>query len=302
MKKTLGSIIIIILFAHAVLIAQNPIPNGGFEDWGGNTPDYWAASTNIPGVGEPITKSTDSFSGLYSARGEVLLTANSLHYPVLYTGSLTDPSFPVSDRYYVLSGYYKFFPQGEDRFNVLVAFGNYTSSVSLEKNLEISSGADAYTYFQVEVNYDLVSVNWTPQYGHISFTISAHPDSQDVHAGSAYYVDHLTFDGQPVNIKEHSAEIPSTFILEQNYPNPFNPSTKIKFSIPAENENFRQVKFVSLKIYDILGNETAVLVNEIKEPGNYEIEFDASNLSSGIYFYELKSGYFSQTRKLVLVK
>jgi hypothetical protein len=83
--------------------------------------------------------------------------------------------------------------------------------------------------------------------------------------------------------------------LEQNYPNPFNPSTTIKFSIP-------QNEFVTLKVYDILGNEVADLVNEQTVAGSYEVRFDASNLASGIYVYTLKAGNFSQTSKLMLMK
>jgi hypothetical protein len=93
---------------------------------------------------------------------------------------------------------------------------------------------------------------------------------------------------------------PSTFSLEQNFPNPFNPSTKIKFTIPQEVRGERRK--LSLKVYDILGNEIASLVNEELTAGEYEVEFDGANLISGIYFYELKAGSFIQTKKMVLMK
>jgi endonuclease I/DNA/RNA endonuclease YhcR with UshA esterase domain len=109
--------------------------------------------------------------------------------------------------------------------------------------------------------------------------------------------------------------IPSKFSLKQNYPNPFNPSTTIQFSIPsvivrqAHYDNtdvtLRQAQsdiLVTLKVYDILGKEVATLVNENKPAGNYEIKFDGSNLSSGIYFYKLQSGSFAETKKLLLLK
>lgn len=83
--------------------------------------------------------------------------------------------------------------------------------------------------------------------------------------------------------------------LYQNYPNPFNPFTKINFSIPKSS-------FVTLKIYDMLGKIITTLVNEEKSIGNYEIEFDANNLSSGIYFYQIRSGSFIETKKLVLLR
>ncbi len=91
-----------------------------------------------------------------------------------------------------------------------------------------------------------------------------------------------------------------TFSLDQNYPNPFNPSTKIKYTIPSAGTSV--MKFVQLKVYDVLGNEVAVLVNKEQAAGNYEIEFDASNLSSGIYFYKLTSGSFVETKKMLLMK
>ncbi len=85
------------------------------------------------------------------------------------------------------------------------------------------------------------------------------------------------------------------FELEQNYPNPFNPSTIIKYAISNK-------QFVSLKVYDVLGNHVATLINEEKPEGNYKIEFDASNLSSGIYYYRIVAGSFTDTKKMILLK
>ena len=98
------------------------------------------------------------------------------------------------------------------------------------------------------------------------------------------------------------------FKLEQNYPNPFNPSTKIKYSIPnVIASETKQSQFVSLKIYDILGNEVATLVNDEQPAGTYEVEFSVAQVSrpvlpSGVYFYKLKSGSFIETKKMVLIK
>ncbi len=92
-----------------------------------------------------------------------------------------------------------------------------------------------------------------------------------------------------------SEKIPSEYTLAQNYPNPFNPSTNIVFSI-------KENGFVLLKVYDILGKEVATLVNEQKPAGNYEVEFDASTLSSGMYIYKIQSGNFIETKKMLLMK
>jgi hypothetical protein len=88
---------------------------------------------------------------------------------------------------------------------------------------------------------------------------------------------------------------PSEFILYQNYPNPFNPTTKIGFRISG-------FGFVVLKVFDALGNEVVKLVDEEKPAGEYEIEFNASNLSSGIYFYRLSVGTFTETKKMLLLR
>ena len=96
-------------------------------------------------------------------------------------------------------------------------------------------------------------------------------------------------------IDEKSNNIPNQFELSQNFPNPFNPVTTIKYQVP-------ELSFVTLKIYDVLGSEIITLVNEEKPIGSYEIEFDATGLSSGIYFYKLQAGSFVETKKMILLK
>jgi hypothetical protein len=93
----------------------------------------------------------------------------------------------------------------------------------------------------------------------------------------------------------HSSFRPTTTSLSQNYPNPFNPSTEIRYSI-------RDGGPVTLKMFDVLGREVAVLVNEEKEPGEYLVNWNAENFASGMYFYELKAGSFRDVKKLVLVR
>lgn len=106
--------------------------------------------------------------------------------------------------------------------------------------------------------------------------------------------------------------LPTRFYLSQNYPNPFNPTTRIKYTIPAVIASEAKNLNVQLKVYDVLGNEIAVLVNEEKPAGNYEVVFSALggsasggntyNLSSGIYFYQLRAGSFIETKKMVLLR
>jgi hypothetical protein len=101
-----------------------------------------------------------------------------------------------------------------------------------------------------------------------------------------------------IGIRVISSEVPDKYSLYQNYPNPFNPSTNIRYQITNSNSN----GLVVLKVYDVLGKEVTTLVNEKQSPGIYEATFDGSNLSSGVYFYKLSAGDFSQIRKMTLVK
>jgi hypothetical protein len=96
-------------------------------------------------------------------------------------------------------------------------------------------------------------------------------------------------------INHTSSIVPQTFLLYQNYPNPFNPATKIRFSLPKSS-------FATIVIYDVLGRELKTLVNEQLNAGTYEAEWSADKFSSGVYYYKLIAGDFSETRKAVLIK
>lgn len=120
-----------------------------------------------------------------------------------------------------------------------------------------------------------------------------------------------------VGINDNLTNIPTDISLSQNYPNPFNPTTNIEYSIPQSFvpnsfQNLNTSKYpkqilddnikVSLKVYDVLGKEIKTLVNEIQKPGNYNIQFNGADLPSGVYFYQLKYGIFSQTKKMLILK
>lgn len=145
----------------------------------------------------------------------------------------------------------------------------------------------------------------------INDTVWIAPDNwivQDIVPGQ--YVDNLTLLGvtaftipglqtkltdEITAVAENENSIPTTFSLDQNYPNPFNPSTKISWQSPVSGHQ-------TLKVYDVIGNEVATLVDDFRSAGRYEVTFDASGLSSGIYFYKLQAGNFVETRKMILLK
>jgi len=114
--------------------------------------------------------------------------------------------------------------------------------------------------------------------------------SSSTYPGNGY----LSYKIDPVSVTKEDIKI-LNFQLFQNYPNPFNPSTRIQYSV-ASGQN------VTLKVFDVLGNEVATLVNELKVPGVYTVQFDGGDLTSGVYFYKLQSGSFVQTKKFVLMK
>ena len=114
---------------------------------------------------------------------------------------------------------------------------------------------------------------------------SAHPWDANFHLKGTILTTDLNGDNH----------LPAEYTLEQNYPNPFNPGTKISWQSPVSSHQ-------TLKVYDLLGNEVATLVDEFKEAGSYEINFDASGLTSGVYFYKLQAGSFIEIKKMVLLK
>ncbi len=129
---------------------------------------------------------------------------------------------------------------------------------------------------------DPISINSRPDYYWYGFSATS-PQSQ-----SLYWFGILTG-------VEDEEGIPEVFSLSQNYPNPFNPSTVIKYSLPEKSN-------VSIKIYDMLGQEVATLVNEVKNAGTYQVNFDASGLTSGMYIYKIQAGDYVSSKKMMLLK
>jgi len=105
----------------------------------------------------------------------------------------------------------------------------------------------------------------------------------------------LEYDNPLVNVTQNNGVVPDKFLLAQNYPNPFNPSTKINYELPVSN-------YVTLKIYDMMGREAYELVNANQTAGSYSVTFNASKLSSGVYYYKISAGEFTETKKMLLVK
>jgi hypothetical protein len=154
--------------------------------------------------------------------------------------------------------------------------------------------------FEIERSegFDFKKIGFIPGHGTTTEAQSYIYTDENILTGKyTYRLKQLDFNGavEYSNVVKVDMNRPHAYNLNQNYPNPFNPITTISYSIPDDG-------FVSLKIFDVLGNEVKILVNEIQTAGNRRIVFDASELSSGVYYFQLVSGDFSSTRKLILLK
>ena len=122
-------------------------------------------------------------------------------------------------------------------------------------------------------------------------------DGPPDHPGLVFAVARYLKENPPVAVRSSASPVPASYSLSQNYPNPFNPTTTIEYSIPVGTYGH-----TSLRVYDILGREVSVLVNEREAAGTYTLQFDGSGLSSGVYFYQLIAGTHVESRKMVLMK
>jgi aminopeptidase N len=156
----------------------------------------------------------------------------------------------------------------------------------IDVKISSSQGDTTLTVFNNLINQDFY------------FQISGQPNNLEIDPNNMILKDIIS----STTFVENS-RIPKSFSISQNYPNPFNPETKINYTVPqAISDQLSTQQNVVLKVFDILGNEITTLVNEAKQPGNYEVIFDASNLSSGIYYYKITSGNFAKTKKMVVLK
>ncbi|GIK62033.1 MAG: T9SS type A sorting domain-containing protein [Ignavibacteriota bacterium] len=278
------------LFSILICVVQinlfSQIPNSGFENWVGgdpSIPEGWITN-NAPPAYTPVIRTTDAYMGSYAVQIWNVYFGTFVISPFMYTDK-----FPVTQAHGSLSGYYEFYPFTGNESIYVTTWFTQAGVIVGGGGIDIGTGASTYTMF----NFD------------IAYTPGANPDSAYIYIGmvdttgvpqvGAYaYIDELAF-GPPSDVQEISSSVPDNFNLSQNYPNPFNPSTKIEYSIT-------EASFVQLKVYDILGNEVAELVNEEQTAGTYRADFSGENLSSGLYIAKLQADNFTKTIKMSLLK
>ncbi len=274
-------------FVSFQLLGQ--IPNPGFEAWTSGNPDGWFTN-NVPQVLESVVQSNTSHSGASAAKLIVVPFSVAVVPPVLWSGSSPYSGFPIDKSYGNLTGYYQFSPVGGDEFFIAVLLyskGNYLAG----GEIAITAAASAYTQFSIPIDY---ASSEQADSASIWMVVGGDTSATGGNAGSFALIDDLEFSGT-VGVNDHVTNTVQKFELYQNYPNPFNPSTNISYSTIKPGN-------VELKIYNILGVEVASLLDEFQTAGEHSVKFNAENLPSGIYFYKLEAGSFSQIKKMTLLK
>ena len=214
-----------------------------------------------------------------------------------YTASNTAPKAEITAAPFNV--YFDTLANAGDTVSYYVSILNYGNT-----DLNITGISSSNSVFTVESfpatvlpnRYGYAKVKFTPNAVNQTFAGELTINNSD----SIIKVNLTGVSGEVIGINPVSTGLPSGFSLSRNYPNPFNPETKIKFTIPASAVSGSI--FTTLAVFDILGRETAVLVNEDLVAGIYEVTFNASGLNSGIYFYRLTAGNFTETGKMMLLK
>ena len=264
------------------------ILNASFEDWNAFDPVNWTSLDEAGGI-DGITESSDAHEGSSSVRMEVVDLGGFAFPPYLWSIDDNGNLHSVTEKHGSLKGWYKFSPLGNDGLYIVVGMLDSDSSAVGAGAMYFQNAASSWTEFDIPIYYTPGLPN--PVQTFISIFIF--DSTGQANSGSFALIDHLSFT-DPSAVEQISG-LPQDFSLSQNYPNPFNPSTKIEYSIP-------EASFVQLKVYDILGNEVAELVNEEQSAGTYRADFIADNLSSGFYVAQLRAGNYTKTIKMTLLK
>jgi hypothetical protein len=276
------------VFLGFTFLQAQPL-NNDFESWASGDPTDWF-TTDIPTLIDGVSQAGSAYNGSSCVKLEVSNFGGTAYPPYL---SSLDPStslgHPVSIKHGSLHGYYKLNPLGNDALAVVISMSVGPLN-AVGAGGGILTAASSWTEFNLPIFYTPGSPD--PD-NVIIYFIVADTASGTATIGSEAYVDYIDLTA-PSSVEQISG-LPEDFSLTQNYPNPFNPSTKIEYSIP-------EAGLVQLKVYDILGNQVAELVNEEQSAGTYRADFTSDNLASGLYIAKLQAGNYTKTIKMTLLR
>ncbi|MEO8399255.1 MAG: T9SS type A sorting domain-containing protein [Ignavibacteriaceae bacterium] len=235
-----------------------------------------------------VTRSSTAYLGSYAARMEIK------EFNSAVVSASMSIIFPVNQFHQSLNGYYQFFPVGNDAV-LTVAASYYVDGQSTGAgSIDLETGVSSYTYFSFDPS---VSGSGTPDSMWIQFTVFGNFNLSSV--GSYALIDQLNL-GETSDVKQIN-QSPSDYSLKQNFPNPFNPTTNIRFSLP-------EASFVTLEIFNTLGERIGMLVSEELSAGFYNYDWNAAGLTSGVYVYRIQADNlesrkaFVVTKKMILLK
>jgi hypothetical protein len=219
-----------------------------------------------------------------------------INVPIADSGSFEVPNPLIFDKLKMLIDFELEIPVELTSFTASVLQNSVRLNWSTATEIN-NSGFEILRFAQNDNEWK--TIGFVPGFGTTTETKSYSFTDENISTGIfKYRLKQIDFDGSFEYSNEIEVEVdltPKEFVLYQNYPNPFNPKTVISYQLPVTGN-------VTLKVYDILGNEVATLVNEEKQPGVYNIEFNSENLSSGIYIYQLLTGEFTSIKKMVLLR
>ncbi|MBI5402175.1 MAG: T9SS type A sorting domain-containing protein [Ignavibacteriae bacterium] len=267
---TLYNQIYYVLVGNGTAVLLDSAENG-FGNW--TTSNTWAVTSTQ--YHSPSNSFTDSPTGNYVNNTNNSMTLN---FP-LNTSSMPVIFLSFWHRYYTEAGY--------DYCRVEVSSNNGSTWNEITS---YNGNAQTWAY----QSFNITSYCNSSANVRIRFRLTS--DASQIFDG--WYVDDIKITGYqsiPTGVGNIGNITPNKFELQQNYPNPFNPSTQINYSVAKEG-------FVKITIFDVIGREVKTLVNEVKTPGFYAVDFDGASLSSGMYFYRMESGYFVDTKKMTLIK
>ena len=263
-------------------VSSAQIPNPSFENWTNSRPDGWI-TPNLPGIFVPVTPYQPAAAGSLALKGTVLgLPEGNIPPYALAT-------FDITFRPTALTGSYIFNPLGGDNLSISIGVYNLTTGQGGGTGeLMATPTGSTYQTFTVPIEYN--DETGVPESALITITIEGENDGTP---GSVMIIDNLALSTTPTSVAE--SEHPEDFSLAQNYPNPFNPKTTIAFTLP-------EAAYVTLDVYNVLGEKVATVLAEDHQPGTVEATWDASEMPSGIYFYRLVAGEYVQSRRMVLMR
>ena len=268
MKKHLIALIAFICGIAMTINAQ--IPNSGFENWTSGDPDNWATSNAFPAGLINITQTSDSHSGSYAVRGEVINFFGTPMGPVIQSGPGAT-GFAISEQYHSFELWYKFTSVGSDKFSVNVGLEKAGNPIA-QGAVALPATISTYTHITVPLNYITTDV---PDLAIIQLSITGPVTGSDVHVGSVMLIDDLSFSLSTGIENNAFSDLPGNC-----YPDPSTDFINIPF-----NENISGE--VILNVFDPYGKEVKKIAGQLQQYGKNVFQFSVEDLSPGIYFYSI---------------